>query len=185
MRATGEVTGSLRYCLEDVSSPKTIVFETSGTIDLDSEIVIGAHLGADAATKGSYITIAGQTAPSPGITIKDYGFKIERNCHDILIQHIRFRTGDNSLWDNYNDSWTDADGGGAGTVYYHTCTSTEGNLDRTAVEPVIYDGTELTEDDGQGASTALNGWDLDDDNDRLYVNVGGRPSKRGAGCYLL
>ena len=76
--------GSLRYGLEKVESPKTIIFEVSGTIDLDSQIWIN----------DSYITIAGQTAPSPGITIKDHGLVINRNTHDILIQHIRIRIGD-------------------------------------------------------------------------------------------
>lgn len=64
-------SGSLRYGLEEVSCPKVIIFEVSGNITLSENIIIGGWVGNDGETKGSYITIAGQTAPSPGITIKD------------------------------------------------------------------------------------------------------------------
>jgi hypothetical protein len=39
-----------------------------------------------------YVTVAGQTAPSPGITITGGGIKIE--THDVLIQHLAIRPGD-------------------------------------------------------------------------------------------
>ncbi|MBW2741255.1 MAG: hypothetical protein JRE64_20975, partial [Deltaproteobacteria bacterium] len=61
--------GSLRDALENQNSPKVIIFEVSGNIELKSGITIGGFTGNYAKTKGSYITIAGQTAPSPGITI--------------------------------------------------------------------------------------------------------------------
>src|SRR3990167_3742556 len=73
--------GSLRVAVE-ASGPRIVVFETSGTIALSSEIRI----------TNPYLTIAGQTAPSPGITIKNYGLEIY--THDILIQHVRIRIGD-------------------------------------------------------------------------------------------
>ena len=79
--------GSLRYGLRTQERERTIIFEVSGTIDLDSGLTIG----------GNYLTIAGQTAPSPGITIKDWPVKIGRTTHDILIQHIRFRLGDYAI----------------------------------------------------------------------------------------
>lgn len=91
--------GSLRDALVNQLSPKVIIFEVSGNIALQSPIKLGGVFGAEGETKGSYITIAGQTAPSPGITIKDYGIGIDRNCHDILIQHIRIRPGDTSFYD--------------------------------------------------------------------------------------
>ncbi|MBW2663786.1 MAG: hypothetical protein JRD93_17865 [Deltaproteobacteria bacterium] len=112
--------GSLRDALENQNSPKVIIFEVSGNIELKSGITIGGFTGNYAKTKGSYITIAGQTAPSPGITISGAPVKIERNCHDILIQHIRFRLGDNvddpdnadtfaTLWSyNVERGWTSA-----------------------------------------------------------------------------
>jgi hypothetical protein len=81
--------GSLRAAMED-PRPRFIIFETSGTITLDSDITV----------VNPYMTVAGQTAPSPGITIRGSlsattsagGIWIW--THDVLIQHIRIRTGD-------------------------------------------------------------------------------------------
>ncbi|OGI89794.1 hypothetical protein A3B01_00340, partial [Candidatus Nomurabacteria bacterium RIFCSPLOWO2_01_FULL_41_52b] len=73
--------GSLRAALE-ASGPRIIVFETSGTIELKSTLFV----------RNPYFTIAGQTAPSPGITLKNYPLFVE--THDGLIQHIRSRPGD-------------------------------------------------------------------------------------------
>ena len=73
--------GSFREALE-ASGPRVVVFEISGTIALNSDIIIA----------NPYITIAGQTAPSPGITIKNFGPQIY--THDVLMQHIRVRPGD-------------------------------------------------------------------------------------------
>ena len=50
---------SLRHCVNQ-SGPRVCVFETSGTINLSSRLNIN----------NSFITIAGQTAPSPGITLQ-------------------------------------------------------------------------------------------------------------------
>ncbi|MCD4791920.1 MAG: T9SS type A sorting domain-containing protein [Bacteroidales bacterium] len=90
--------GSLRYGLSsEVYGPKVIVFEVSGNIELQGPIGIGSGGSSalqDAENWGSYIIIAGQTAPSPGITLKGDYLLIQRNCHDILIQHMRFRFGD-------------------------------------------------------------------------------------------
>ncbi len=73
--------GTLREALE-AEGPRVIVFDVSGYIDLKSELVV-IH---------PYLTLAGQTAPSPGITLKGAG--IEITTHDVLIQHIRIRVGD-------------------------------------------------------------------------------------------
>jgi len=72
---------SLRAALE-ATGPRIVVFEVSGTIALTSPIYITSP----------YLTIAGQTAPSPGINIRNYGINIR--THDILIQHLRMRMGD-------------------------------------------------------------------------------------------
>jgi hypothetical protein len=42
-----------------------------------------------------YLTIAGQTAPAPGITLIRAGVNIR--AHDVVIQHIRVRTGTASV----------------------------------------------------------------------------------------
>lgn len=82
-------SGSFRAAAE-ASDPRVVIFETSGTIVLQSDISIIQPC----------ITIAGQTAPSPGITIRGAAAAsvsaggIVIYTHDVLIQHIRIRTGD-------------------------------------------------------------------------------------------
>ncbi len=80
--------GSLRHGVENVTGPRVIVFEVSGVIRLESDLVI-RHDG-----HGDYgfLTIAGQTAPAPGITLAGGGLSIQ--SHDILIQHLAIRPGD-------------------------------------------------------------------------------------------
>lgn len=73
--------GSLRDCLGQ-RRPRTCIFEVGGTIKLRSKLSIRAP----------YVTIAGQTAPAPGITITQAGFSIE--THDVLLQHMAVRPGD-------------------------------------------------------------------------------------------
>ena len=85
--------GSLRYCIEDAPAPKIIIFEVSGNIELQSNIRFEED--------DSYTTVAGQTAPSPGITLKHYGLRINGSVHDILIQHIRIRPGDTGIIENF------------------------------------------------------------------------------------
>lgn len=70
--------GSFRAAAEK-SGSRIIVFEVGGGVDLLSEIRISSP----------YVTIAGQTAPEPGIQLKTYGITID--THDVLIQHIRVR----------------------------------------------------------------------------------------------
>ena len=74
--------GSLREAIK-TNGPRIVVFEVGGIIDLKkSRLEITEP----------YLTIAGQTAPSPGITIIRGGIGIR--THDIIIKHIRVRPGD-------------------------------------------------------------------------------------------
>jgi hypothetical protein len=73
--------GSLRACV-DASGPRVCVFEVSGTIHADADLII----------RNPYITIAGQTAPSPGIMWR--GGALWVAASDVLVQHMRFRAGD-------------------------------------------------------------------------------------------
>ena len=80
LNANGE--GSFRAALE-AEGPRIIVFEVGGVIDLEKKQI---------KVKNPYVTIAGQTAPSPGITVIRGGITFD--THDIIMQHIFFRMGD-------------------------------------------------------------------------------------------
>jgi hypothetical protein len=73
--------GSLREALE-TTTPRVIIFEISGTIALESDIRLVSP----------FVTVAGQTAPSPGILIRNFGISI--TTHDVFLQHLRIRAGD-------------------------------------------------------------------------------------------
>lgn len=74
--------GSLAEALAR-SGPRVIVFEVGGLLDL---------AGDSLEIKDPFVTIAGQTAPSPGITLVRGGLKIR--THDVLVQHLRVRPGE-------------------------------------------------------------------------------------------
>lgn len=73
--------GSLREAV-DTKGPRIVVFEVAGVIDL---------AGSSLNITEPYITIAGQTAPSPGITLIRGGINV--NGHDVVIRHLRIRPG--------------------------------------------------------------------------------------------
>lgn len=73
-------TGSLRAAVNG-SSKKTIVFDVAGIIELKSDLKIGANT-----------TIAGQTAPAPGITVRYYTIRPDAN--NVIVRFIRFRRGE-------------------------------------------------------------------------------------------
>jgi pectate lyase len=75
--------GSLREAIAREGA-RIIVFEVGGVIDLQKQTISITHPD---------ITIAGQTAPSPGITLIRGGIDVKTN--DVIIQHLRIRPGDN------------------------------------------------------------------------------------------
>ena len=64
------------------NGPRIIVFEVGGVIDMKGKTI---------RIKNPFLTMAGQTAPSPGITLIDGSMDL--NTHDVVIQHIRMRLG--------------------------------------------------------------------------------------------
>ncbi|MBS1209616.1 MAG: pectate lyase [Proteobacteria bacterium] len=77
--------GSLRAALR-TRGPRVIIFEVGGVIDLGRRSLV---------LDEPFVTIAGQTAPAPGISLIRGGLEIK--THDVLMQHIRFRMGDAGL----------------------------------------------------------------------------------------
>src|SRR5262245_1866430 len=75
--------GSLREGVRGAQGPRTIVFDLSGTIELTKPLLVDK----------SFLTIAGQTAPSDGVCIKDQTFQIKSASH-IIVRYVRFRLGD-------------------------------------------------------------------------------------------
>ena len=77
-------TGSLRACLV-ATGPRTCVFEVAGYINLLTKVTI----------KSPNVSVFGQTAPYPGIQVRDGSIVVQAD--DVLIQHISSRPGDRNL----------------------------------------------------------------------------------------
>jgi hypothetical protein len=75
--------GSLRAAIE-AEGPRTIVFDIGGTVSLASPLRI----------RRGRVTVAGQTAPGGGITLRDHPLIV--SADDVVIRHIRSRLGDES-----------------------------------------------------------------------------------------
>ena len=75
--------GSLRAAVE-AKGPRTVIFRVSGTIDLTKPMQVS----------NPYLTIAGQTAPGDGITLKRYPLII--GADEVVIRFIRMRLGNQS-----------------------------------------------------------------------------------------
>lgn len=92
------IPGTLRWALMQ-PYPRTVVFRVSGVIELlqdelswneKTQQVDIQRLG-HIRIISPYLTVAGQTAPAGGITIKNNGISIL--THDVLLRYLRFRTG--------------------------------------------------------------------------------------------
>lgn len=98
--------GSLRYGLENLRGPRTIVFDVGGTIYLKRGMGI----------RDKYVTLAGQTAPGEGILLRGSSFGIG---DDAICRYIRHRLGggrtsdgmgcaggENSIIDHCSIAWS-------------------------------------------------------------------------------
>lgn len=72
--------GSLRAAIQSGGRRK-IVFKVAGEIWLQSWLQI----------RSPFVTVAGETAPSPGITLM--GDMVRIRTHDVVLRHIRIRVG--------------------------------------------------------------------------------------------
>ena len=115
-----EGPGSLRAALQS-EGPRTIVFEVGGVIDLG---------GGQLTIREPRVTVAGQTAPEPGITLIRGELVIATS--DVIVQHLRFRPG---AYGRARRSGGDHDGittaGGAARVIVDHCSfswATDENL---------------------------------------------------------
>jgi hypothetical protein len=75
--------GSLRAAV-DASGPRTVIFRVDGTIRLSRPLVV----------RHGRITIAGQSAPGDGVTLRDQPLIIAAD--DVVVRYMRSRLGDES-----------------------------------------------------------------------------------------
>ncbi|WP_420479945.1 pectate lyase family protein [Brevundimonas sp. FT23028] len=75
--------GSLRAAVE-ARGRRTVIFDIGGTIRLETPLTI----------RRGQITVAGQTAPGGGITLRDHALVVAAD--DVVIRHLRSRLGDES-----------------------------------------------------------------------------------------
>jgi hypothetical protein len=83
MGNNGSNKGSFRWCLTR-NYPRIILFEVSGYINLTTYIRV----------YNDNVSIYGQTAPSPGVTISGDDV-VDFRCDNVIVQHLRFRSSYN------------------------------------------------------------------------------------------
>ena len=87
--------GTLRYGIEQLHGPRTIVFDVGGIIALQSRLVVS----------DKYVTIAGQTAPGRGIMLRNKAFGMQS---DGITRFLRLHLGG-------ADDWNESMGGNPNT----------------------------------------------------------------------
>lgn len=95
--------GSLRAAI-DSPGPRVVVFRVGGIIVLDSLLEVHKP----------FLTVAGQTAPGDGITLRGAGIVVF--THDVLIQHLRIRPGSEAPINPDNNDALQINGEGASRV---------------------------------------------------------------------
>lgn len=77
----GSLAAALAY-----DGPRIVVFEVAGVIDLER---------TNLTISEPFVTLAGETAPAPGITLIKGGLRII--SHDVIVRHLHIRPGDAGL----------------------------------------------------------------------------------------
>jgi hypothetical protein len=130
-----EGPGTLRAAVE-AKGPRLVVFEVGGIIDLARR---------NLRVKEPYLTIAGQTAPYPGITLLRGSLAVE--THDVVIQHLSVRPGDDGQ--PRKSGWS-PDGIGlnaASNVVIDHCSATWAVDENLSVSGPRYEGPAATSHD--------------------------------------
>ena len=126
--------GSLYEAIR-AEGPRVVVFEVAGTINLASGTL---------RIISPYITIAGQTAPYPGITLVQGGLNI--GTHDVIIQHLKVRPGEAGR--EKKSGW-EVDGiatlGGAYNVIIDHCSVTWSTDENLSASGPRFEGADLKE----------------------------------------
>lgn len=125
--------GSLAEAIA-LEGPRVIVFEVGGIIDLArARLVI----------REPFVTIAGQTAPSPGITLIRGGLTVV--THDVRIEHLRLRMGDAgaAAGEGFEPDMT-TDGAGATDVVFDHLSVAWGVDENLSVSGPRFDGPQGT-----------------------------------------
>jgi len=100
--------GSLREAFSTDTGPRTIVFDVSGVIELESRMTMA----------GNFVTVAGQTAPGKGIVIRAAPVGVA-GVNDAIMRFMKVRLGygvtydgmgltgsNHSIFDHNSISWT-------------------------------------------------------------------------------
>jgi pectate lyase len=154
--------GSLRSCVE-ATGPRYVVFEVGGTISLNNRITASSP----------FLTIAGQTAPGDGITLRmnpDAGTDagtLQIATHDVVVRYLRFRPGNGGAADDSNDAITIYKGGVRNVVVDHSSFSWavdenvntyDGSTDITVSNSIIAEGlSNAGHPDGEHSKGMLSG----------------------------
>jgi pectate lyase len=129
-----EGNGSLSEAIQS-DGPRIIVFEVAGVIDLERKSL---HI------QNPFMTIAGQTAPYPGITLIRGGIGIV--THDVILQHIKVRPGEA---EQEKKSGWEVDGiataGGAYNVIVDHCSATWSTDENLSASGPRFDGADVNE----------------------------------------
>lgn len=130
-------TGSLRACLT-ATGPRTCVFEVAGYINLLTKIVI----------KSPNVSVFGQTAPYPGVQVRDGSIVVQAD--DVLIQHMASRPGDRNLPTDGGNGVRAGDRDGFGVW---------GVSSSDAIERIVFDHVSVTwgMDESLSTYTGVNG----------------------------